>query len=166
LASHISGRALKGSFERPAAERPTRSVASLEIGEPPRKILRPLDAARRFTPAGFAFLQSWLASEAFLVFDSEMWRRTRWFYWPEAVDQFPHRVGESQKRNPIIPTTAAMTFGADSSLPSLALTVNAAVIGTANLVFFPLHVGTRLRRLRTCPMLGWESHPPEWTRLT
>jgi hypothetical protein len=30
----------------------------LEIGEPPRKILRPLDAARRFTPAGFAFLQS------------------------------------------------------------------------------------------------------------
>jgi hypothetical protein len=49
---------LKGSFERPAAERPARSVAPLEIGEPPRKILRPLDAARRFTPAGFAFLQS------------------------------------------------------------------------------------------------------------
>jgi hypothetical protein len=46
------------SFERPAAERPARSVASLEIGEPPRKILRPLDAARRFTLAGFAFLQS------------------------------------------------------------------------------------------------------------
>jgi hypothetical protein len=49
---------LKGSFERPAAERPARSVAPLEIGEPPRKILRPLDAARRFTPASFAFLQS------------------------------------------------------------------------------------------------------------
>jgi ABC-type uncharacterized transport system substrate-binding protein len=29
-------------------------VAPLEIGEPPRKILRPLDAASRFTPAGFA----------------------------------------------------------------------------------------------------------------
>ena len=33
-------------------------MAPLEIGEPPRKILRPLDAARRFAPAGFAFLQS------------------------------------------------------------------------------------------------------------
>jgi hypothetical protein len=30
-------------------------VAPLEIGEPPRKILRPLDAV---TPASFAFLQS------------------------------------------------------------------------------------------------------------
>jgi transposase InsO family protein len=39
---------LKGSFERPAADRPARSVAPLEIGEPPRKILRPLEAARRF----------------------------------------------------------------------------------------------------------------------
>jgi hypothetical protein len=34
-----------------------------------------------------------------LVFDSEMCCRTQWFYSPKAVDQFPHRVGESQQRN-------------------------------------------------------------------
>jgi hypothetical protein len=41
----------------------------------------------------------WLTSNAFLVFDSEMCRRTQWFYSPKAVDRFPHRVGESQQRN-------------------------------------------------------------------
>src|SRR5437016_7145328 len=39
--------------------------------------------------------RQWLASEAFLVFDCEMCRRTQWFDSPKAVDQFPHRVGES-----------------------------------------------------------------------
>lgn len=50
---------MKGSFERPAAERPARSVAPFgDRRTASRKILRPLDAARRFTPASFAFLQS------------------------------------------------------------------------------------------------------------
>jgi hypothetical protein len=43
--------------------------------------------------------RQWLAGEAFLAFDSEMCRRTQWFDSPKAVDQFPHRVGESQQRN-------------------------------------------------------------------
>jgi hypothetical protein len=50
-----------------------------------------------------------------------MRRRTQWFYWPKLSTNFRIGSGKAKSAIPIIPTTAAMTFGADSSLPLLAL---------------------------------------------
>jgi hypothetical protein len=53
----------------------------------------------------------WFISEAFLVFDCEMCRRTQRFCSPKAADQFLHRVGESQQCNSNYPDDSRDDLG-------------------------------------------------------
>ena len=63
----------------------------------------------------------WLTSNAFLVFDSEMCRRTQWFIRPRLSIDFRIGSGKANSAIPIMPITTAMTLVANS-LPSLTLT--------------------------------------------